>query len=475
MKRKLTTVRSMVLGAVFALMMVALMPLEGRASGVNEDALIRGASEFLMERAEANQLYFFERTLFKDKKVRNYLPEIYRHVSTSGLSLWQTPQETWKELFLKDVNNSINRAIICAFKKYSRDLNTTDKLKQISENKGDFKITHRYFADEKNASKLIGQINSTWVNFENNVMGKYKNIKSCLDIPATVLNDLPKNLKNFIGDRNLSSVEKNMSYLENSVLSYKENKQPNDTIFSIFETKKLAPDESLKVLIDTSRGLKSIHSLADILNSPEKFTQESHLGKAIQIIDAMNILLPDDRSASRRFKRNFYFFAQLAAENNATKVKDILNYYANEPVSYGIKREKDETHWLITSYFGVGTMHMINHFEDKREKMDTRGLFVPVGIEYTWGHSPDYWISSTSIMAAPLDFGYPVTQIIDGSEEKFKFEQIVAPSLVGALGIHDYPVAIGAAFQFGKQLANGEAEQRAIVFISYDMPLWTLD
>ena len=78
-------------------------------------------------------------------------------------------------------------------------------------------------------------------------------------------------------------------------------------------------------------------------------------------------------------------------------------------------------------------------------------------------------------MLSPFDFGYPVTLKLNGAVEDAEFGDIWAPSVVFSYGVRNLPLALGAAYQKGRFVqSQNNAEDRILLFIGFDMPLWPL-
>ena len=79
------------------------------------------------------------------------------------------------------------------------------------------------------------------------------------------------------------------------------------------------------------------------------------------------------------------------------------------------------------------------------------------------------------IVIEPFDFGYPVTLKFNGVTENLKLEDVVAPAAYFTFGFKDYPLNVGLGYQRGAKIQGVmEAEKRILLFIAFDMPLFTL-
>ena len=82
---------------------------------------------------------------------------------------------------------------------------------------------------------------------------------------------------------------------------------------------------------------------------------------------------------------------------------------------------------------------------------------------------------SLSIMLSPIDMAYPVNLKLSGIEDDIEFDEIIAPSITLAYGFRNYPLNIGIGYQRGRKLADvGKSEERWLLFVSFDMPLFRI-
>ena len=149
------------------------------------------------------------------------------------------------------------------------------------------------------------------------------------------------------------------------------------------------------------------------------------------------------------------------------KLKALLSAYTLPAVSFFVKREPGESHWLISAWLGAG----ITEVTSGEERTDS-SIYTPLGLEYSWGLQDR---SSISVMLAPFDFGYPVSLKLNGLDDDVEFDEIVAPSLALAYGFKNYPLSTGIAYQKGRRIEDRDsAEDGIVLFLVFDMPLWTL-
>ena len=192
------------------------------------------------------------------------------------------------------------------------------------------------------------------------------------------------------------------------------------------------------------------------------------------VIDALDRLQKDkilSGEAFQKFSKYIRFFGMLADATTGEEVKGILESFTLPAVSFYLKRESGH-HLMLSSYFGFAqNMNKKNEIDESNS-----GFFVPVGLEYTFdkktfGMNYD---GALSIMVSPFDFGYPVNLKLNGTSENIEFDEIVAPSITIAYGFKEYPIVVGFGVQKGAKLDGMDTEERVLLFVAFDMPLFSL-
>lgn len=187
---------------------------------------------------------------------------------------------------------------------------------------------------------------------------------------------------------------------------------------------------------------------------------------------ALELLKGSDGIKSANYEhlnKSVMFFATIADSEDKDGVKSILKTYTMPAVSFAEKR-KFGTSYFISSYLAYAAVATDTH--RSTESSSSSGLFVPVGVEFNYGLARG---QSISLLLSPIDMAYPINLKINGSEDKVDINEIFAPSAALALGLKNYPLNFGLGYQRGRVLEDvNKAEERFLLFVSFDMPLFRL-
>lgn len=188
------------------------------------------------------------------------------------------------------------------------------------------------------------------------------------------------------------------------------------------------------------------------------------------------------RGTYARFKKAMFLFAQLADAETGEELKELLEIATLPPVSFGVKRTPGETHLMVSSYLGYS---FALNYDDLVDKDTRHSLSVPLGVEWSRGCSNGgrwYDIASycsngsLNFMVAPFDLAVPVNLLFEDSDDDVELKDIISPGAYLSYGFKSMPVVVGLGYSKGRAL-NGvdkEKEERFVLFLSFDMPLFTL-
>jgi hypothetical protein len=244
---------------------------------------------------------------------------------------------------------------------------------------------------------------------------------------------------------------------------------------SLQRARKMSSEERSQLLVAMAVGIKEKmptdpdairigELLRDLLDEQQSSMDRALV--ALELLEDSGLFKP---ASYERLNRSVLFFVAIADAQDKDAVKATLQAYALEASSFTEKRKPGRS-YFISSYLGIASADPDMHGSSAEESGS--GLFVPVGVEYNRGSSSGH---SWSLMFSPFDMAYPVNLKLNGIEEKVDLDEIVAPSITIAYGLEDYPVNIGIGYQRGRMLEDtGKAEERLLLFISLDMPLFRL-
>jgi len=219
-----------------------------------------------------------------------------------------------------------------------------------------------------------------------------------------------------------------------------------------------------KVTTDDIDAIRILSMLDMLINEKQNYTDRALV--ALDLLESSDLF---NSSSSDRLRRFVMFFATIADAEDKDAVKSILNSYTLPAVCFAEKRMLGFG-FFISSYLGIVAAGSETH--GSNEEGPNGGLFVPVGIEFNYGASRgDSW----SLMLAPIDMAYPINLKLNGIDDQVDFEEIFAPSVTLSYGLKDYPLNVGIGYQRGRTLEDVEkAEERLLLFVSFDMPLYRL-
>lgn len=169
-----------------------------------------------------------------------------------------------------------------------------------------------------------------------------------------------------------------------------------------------------------------------------------------------------------QFEKFAVFFAEVQDAKTEEQMVALLEEITLPPVSFGVKRNRGEKNWLITSYLGVVA-------GEENHSRSYGGIFAPVGIEWT----PEEWKFSSggslSIMVAPLDFGHAVNLELQDSNQDLKFSDVIVPGVYLSYGWKNSPLTWGLGYARRKALRSDKPDEGSVMlFFAFDMPLFGL-
>ena len=454
------------------------------------DTIIKGASEFLVERAKQNNFYIFEKSIQNDCDFKTYFPITYSYIADGDLKVLLTQKSIWEKAVKKDLEIFITRT-------FAKSIN-----RNIDLNNEAIKGVNNYVSIAKYLSiDIDGQLyplNSLPINKSkniNDIINGFWNEPIALQESLRDLGNLLKSyedVNNIIKDTPLDELKKqteklidafaNLNKLTQHINAHKsqlrinldEVKKECSTDPKLFFCKKINAPASdqlslalnvnnipVKSIIEKAKKLDNfLHKLSNNSSNTERVILAMQFLKEIDLEDLVNV---------DKLKKHVLFFAQLAdvKDQDSNQVKSILTDYTMPAVSFFVKREKGINNLMLTSYFGYAYGKTFRTPDDNNS--NKHGIIAPIGLEISHGFK---WSDSISLLLAPVDLGYPITLKINGIEEKFSWNDIFAPGVYLAYGIRELPINFGIAYQRGRRIAgSNDVENRVLFFISYDMPL----
>lgn len=557
------------------LLLTGLFVQQGQAASSSD--IVEGFSEFLIDRANTNLVYAFERRLKDDKTFQCYFPNTYGKIEKVRLENMFSSRDYWDNSLAVDLEVLIYRSI---FVEAQQGLKILDRNKLIETVQ---LLRYEYQGpEEKYNGKLfpVNQIDITWpqplkdqVNgFTSSLANALNKIESqqifkdvCqlsqhnkdelkkllrpyieageeLTQWANHVDKFGKNLRlseskkqkqdlycrlNGIADADCTLEEFDEAELSERILDKNSpekfrkaariaqriqetfealealdtlRKQQLDTIDLVVlslpllenpsfpameiksvqtllrQAKELSKDKSKEAIVGALATIKqkTLAEDADVARIANHLRgiideRQSYTDRALVVLELLETSEQFDSARIDRLRRSVMFFVSIADAEDKDTVKNILEVYTLPAVSFAEKRKQGDG-FFISSYLGFGAADTEVH--DSQEDETDNGLFVPVGIEYNHGFARG---DSLSIMLSPIDMAYPINLKLSGIEDDVEFDEIMAPSLTLAYGFRKYPLNIGIGYQRGRKLADvGKSEERILLFVTFDMPLFRI-
>lgn len=445
---------------------------------------IDGVTEFLIERANENYLYFFENSIRENDDLRCYFGKTVSNLELGGLKELMISSSLWKDSLKKDFAGIKNKSTVWVvsnswgqIKKVTDAVTKIkpDTVKELEKRKLPAGNIKNLFTDDK--KKAIEEAVKYFDKFEskNSKELKKKICKITIDHTAAIdehLNTLISIKEAFVED---------MSALDDDA---------RDKVLTAVATVVLAVGVAKVADIDESAVndakqrleelLKEIEEIKKVAKTFDTNKESDFTVKTIAAFDLLRRYTIESRSETSdraeamkaaqknvdKIKRHVLFFAQVADAKEAKAVKGILEAYTLPAVSFYEKRDNSR-HWFVSAYLGMTAAEP----EDGSDTVYGE-IYAPIGLEYAWG-APDMWLAdSMSIMVAPFDFGYPVNLKLKGEEKDVDFDEIISPSISFNFGIENTPIAWGFIYQRGQAYdGSGAQRYRTSIHISFDMPL----
>lgn len=483
---------------LIAVFLLVLMPLGGAAattkSMVTEDTLIDGVSDFLIERAEANLIHAFEHKIKNSEEFACYFPNTRNRLKYGHLQEWLLfPNNIWGETVKKDMELFALRSTLISVEKR---LKLGKKAAELADMY--LKATDELFVlykGEPYPLNVTGLDKSKpEVKLVNGFSEHLGDIVTALNAfrPYTTVCDSPKqNLAQFKTSINaLFNVKDKLKSFIDHVEKYgKDIRVSTKKLKAFCETHKLEGDCSTEKKVSALYVKKvtayleehfSEHKLllfigaAKILEKKVKDVvvkaeaKDSYTGMVLLLLEELEKTKLIGDADFQRLSRSILFFANISDSDRPEQVQAVLKAYTLPPVSYYTKREYGY-HVNLTAYVGLAYGSNAGDIPEPKERTS---IFAPIGIELSKGLGNG---TSMSFMVSPFDFGYPVHQRLNGNESDASIEGILAPSITASYGFKDLPFTIGGGYQQGRYVpALNETENRWLVFVAFDMPLFNL-
>lgn len=488
-------------GWIFAALALAA-PGFAVSQGNAADTFVKGTTDFLLDRANDNYIYIFQRKLESNRLLHKYLPDTLRVAKAGDLQSLIMHKELWREALQSDLVGQGNRLFAKALGEstgYIENLCGAELRKDLSVS------IAKELADHcNNAFERLKNVLDKWETRAGSLCSAHGDKESAEKTPAQTMSceDAPKQIAEV--RKRISDAQTQISKLLDKIPG--ERKETADAqskpVATAAPSDPKGGDTPRALVYFTSPG--ATHALEDLTRDLDGLRPESctglgvgrYTGCVIEILAILKAVSHADYvvncymfgnmcSNSKRDRRNAnfeesdefadfqryaLFFAQLAdatGTNDRAQVNALLKSVTIPPVSFGIKREPHATRVLVTAYVGMAWSS-----QTARPHDHAWGILAPVGFEISQARDSG---NSLSLFISPLDFGYPLTLKLKDTETTIKGSDVVVPSAYVFYGWKNYPFAAGLGYTRGRGIDNpDERVGRVVVLFAFDMPLFKL-
>lgn len=458
---------------------------------ISNSTLIDGVSQFLIERAETNMLYIFENKIKDNEQFACYFPNTRQRLEYNHLQEWMLfPTAIWKETIEKDIEVFAVRSLVS---EVEEKLKLSEKAAELGDvyirltkdlavefNGQRYPLSGAYLRTDPafdvingfsyHLAEIVTALNNfraystkcdspnkTFAEFEASIAGlvKFKdNIAAFRNHVKKYGKDLrlaPEKLKAFCQSQDL---EGDCSTEDKAMKLY----------IKKLEAELLARYSETKLGVFVKKIEKIKNQFNALVAQAKKET--SYTGLVMLLLDDLKNRDILDQTQMQGLSRAALFFAAISDSKKPEQVKTVLEAYTLPAVSYYAKREPGN-HVNITAYVGIAHGFYESDIPEPDEKTS---VYAPIGLEFSRGLSNR---SSLSIMLAPFDLAYPVTQKLNGNDADAELDDIFAPSVSFSYGFPELPLTMGLGYQQGRYITSvNKNENRWLVFIAFDMPLF---
>lgn len=451
------------------------------------DTFVKGTTDFLLDRANDNYIYIFQRKLEANPLLQKYLPETLRVAKAGDIRSLIMHKDLWKNALEMDLVGDGDKLFAKVL-----DESTRYVEKECTVELSDATAEERATA----CSLALPQISRVLEKWKGEVCkaaaGGTEAAKKFCDDALPQISDAQARieklrepasdvLKQILAARNQPAEAQGKS-APSGAYPGKADSQQTLVGFSSPGAKSALSDLTRdldQIRPDACRNLKVGNYTGCVIEILAILQAVSHADYVANCYFYGNMCSNGKRSASANreedddfsdFRRYALFFAQLADSvntNDRSQVNALLKSVTIPPVSFGIKREPHATRVLITAYLGVAGSR-----ETAGSHTQAGGFVVPVGIEISQARDSG---NSLSLLLSPLDFGYPLTLKMKNVDTTIKGSDVVVPAAYLFWGFKNYPLAIGAGYSRGRGVDNPDQRVgRYLVLFAFDMPLFRL-
>lgn len=447
------------------------------------DTFVKGATDFLLDRANDNYIYIFQKKLAANPLLQTYLPETLRVAKAGDIRSLIMHKDLWKNALNLDLVGDGSRLFLKALGQSTDYIETLCKaeLKKGSPDAATAVLPGLCDAALAELDKALDR----WEKYMCKKADETAARKKACDDAGKQREDARAKISG--AKKRIFEVQMQISGGQGKSNTPPASDDPNSprTLVYVFSP------GATRALTDLTGDLKGMEPEACADLDVGRYTgcmieilailqAVSHADYVVNCYLFGNMCSNGNRDktiANREedddfsdFRRYALFFAQLADAVNTSdrgQVNALLKSVTIPPVSFGIKREPHATRVLITAYLGVAGSR-----ETAGSHTQAGGFVAPVGIEVSQARDSG---NSLSLFLSPLDFGYPLTLKMKNVDTTIRGSDVVVPAVYAFWGFKNYPLAIGAGYSRGRGVDNPDQRVgRYLILFAFDMPLFRL-
>jgi hypothetical protein len=427
---------------LFKIGLLAVSMFVFNSFAIDEKAIVDGASQFIIERAQQNYLFIYEKEIKNDSLFKCYFPKTVKALSDLDLAMLLTNQKYIKENILTDIENIGYLAIKPSLDSMSSKI--IIPLKTVTDSLAKY--------DTSFDKALLKDIRKTQRELKIKSSVKYQDLSTI-----------------WAGAKNIVDILDSSSAID--AISHSYEQLEHDSLIK----PRLREFGTVKFIGDFYYFRQIAHSLFDkievICDTNISFT--SRVVTALDVIYEVEILRQnEEKKIDNKFKERFYkckkfclFFSQICDAKSPEAVKQILSMVSLPPVSFELKRQDSTFGVYINSYLGVCGGYEFG------SKQTYYGIFAPIGIEFSFGHSCGW---STGILIPMIDLGKAINAQIY-KDKTPQIAEIIAPGIGLAFGTPSIPLSLNLFYSYGMSITNSSpGESHVGASFAFDMPLMKL-
>jgi hypothetical protein len=462
--------RSRVARTVILMIFVLISP---RIYSADTDVLIKGTTDFVLDRAYDNYLYVLQMRLTSNPLLPRYLPNTVRVAQSGDLRLLFTHGKLWRDAVEKDLAElakmEIVKSDIAPVLTALCPLRFGDSLQELCK-----------IIVGENPDLLSDGVREATLKV------------LCAKPPSSMKSQCERILKP--GTKLEDGEKTRILVLLASAVHFShggeslQTQSPLDLniyIEEVSEETKKVVSRAIPELVgdlyrvqDTCSGLETGSYTSCIVAITELLREAAHveyvvrcrrvdLGFQCRKSGRVLGMYEEDRDFST-FLQYAMFFAQMADAEDKDTVKALLKSVTVPPVSFGLKRAPFRTGFFLTSYVGGAFVTATGDAQSKRAYI----VAAPIGLEWS---QATYRGNSFSLLLSPIDLGYPISLKLADSDAAVKTSDIVVPGVYLFYGWKNYPIAAGVGYTRVRSIDNPDRRTPRVLFVlALDMPLFAL-